>query len=183
MHRASREAAWATLVTLAMLPWASASSATAPQTPTSAPFAVAAVVRGTLVPVARFTGLEWVNSWPEPDESKTPAPALDDIPTAWLGRPVSREWTVTTSDGRQTHVHVVGTTRADTGCTTQVQLTIDGDQALEGVAVDTGQLVAPVPALQRGSPEWQRLEPEVNAACRANQRRLVEERVQEDSRS
>jgi hypothetical protein len=43
-------------------------------------FVVAVAAGETLLPIGRFTGTEWVNTWPEPDDEWVPVPALDAIP-------------------------------------------------------------------------------------------------------
>jgi hypothetical protein len=49
---------------------------------------------GSIEVLGRFDGMRWVNTWPEVDEPSRPVPPLADMPTAWLGKPVPREWRV-----------------------------------------------------------------------------------------
>jgi hypothetical protein len=80
----------------------------------------------TLFPVARFTGSEWVNTWPGPVDGRTAAPSLSQIPEAWLGGPVPLEWTLWSPAGDRTRVTVTGTERGRDGCETSVKLVIAG---------------------------------------------------------
>lgn len=78
----------AVTVTLVLLSASSSPSKTAP-------FTVAVVdAGGRLLPVTRFDGRRWLNTWTLQLERHEPLPvsSIDDIPTRWLGRPVPREW-------------------------------------------------------------------------------------------
>jgi hypothetical protein len=177
MRKSSRQLAWIAVVTLATLPFAGCKLAAARQVSPSGPFIVAVADGTTLLPVARFTGSRWVNTWPAPGDRDDPVPALADIPTAWLGQQVPSAWTLSTADGRRWPLRVVGTTRERGGCSAAVKLTLEGAQVPEGVALDTDRLVTPVAALGRGSPEWQNLEPAVIAVFRSSQQQLVDDRL------
>jgi hypothetical protein len=65
---------------------------------TEAPLIVAYMTSsdGELVPVARFDGTNWRNSWPEPIHNDVPLPVrtVKEIPRAWLGQPVPLTWMV-----------------------------------------------------------------------------------------
>src|SRR5262245_39360786 len=107
------------------------------------PFIVAVAMGNTLLPVARYNGSRWANTWPPPADRDTPVPALNEIPTAWLAQRVPIGWTVWESDGRQMNVRVTGTIR-DPGCSSAVKLTFDGVHVENGVALSTARRVAPV---------------------------------------
>jgi hypothetical protein len=79
-----------------------------------------------LFPIARFTGTEWVNTWPEPDESSQPAPSLGQIPDTWLGGPVPVEWTRWAPEGERLRVKVVAPVRERHGCEIATVLRITG---------------------------------------------------------
>jgi len=164
-------------------------SVAAGQAPPAAPFMVAAAIPGetgayALVPIARFTGSAWVNTWPRPEDGGTPIPSLANIPTSWLGKPVPTTWTLRVGLGVSTKVSVVGTTRSPVGCSSPVALAVarlDGgptnlSRAPDvGVALDTDQVLEDVHTIQTGDQEWIRLRPAIDQAVRANQDRLVGE--------
>jgi hypothetical protein len=79
-----------------------------------------------ILPVARFTGTQWVQTWPGPVDGRTPAPALADIPESWLGGPVPMHWTFLSPSGAATAVTVTGTERGRDGCETSVMLVVAG---------------------------------------------------------
>jgi len=58
---------------------------------------------GELVPIARFDGTAWRNTWPAPIDRDAPLPVrtVSDIPRAWLGQPVPLTWTVWSQATRQ----------------------------------------------------------------------------------
>jgi hypothetical protein len=176
MRKSSRRLAWVA-VTLATLPFAGCKLTAARQVSPSGPFIVAVADGTTLLPVARFTGSRWVNTWPPPGDEDDPVPALADIPTAWLGQPVPRAWTLSTGDGRRLPLRVVGTSRERGACRAAVKLTLEGARVPEGVALNTDQVVTPIGVLGRGSPEWQMLEPAVVGVFRASQQQLVDDRL------
>src|SRR5215470_7105254 len=66
---------------------------------------------GYIEPVVRFDGSKWVNTWPEAAEMNVPATPLDQIPVAWLGEPVPREWTLRSSAGESLAARIVSTQR------------------------------------------------------------------------
>jgi len=107
-------------------------SAAVDQAPGTPPFIVAIdhpsgdSVESSLIPIARYTGTEWVNTWPPPDEASTPAPALVQIPEAWLGGPVPTVWTRWAADGSRLRVTVVAPVRERRRCETAIVLRIAG---------------------------------------------------------
>src|SRR5688500_17528405 len=76
-----------------------------------APLIVAYVVSdGEMVPIARYDGRAWRNTWPAPIERDTPLPVrtIDEIPRAWLGQPVPLTWFVW-SEGTAKQLRVAAT--------------------------------------------------------------------------
>jgi hypothetical protein len=143
-----------------------------------APLIVAVSRPVGLLPIARFTGSTWINTWPPPEEDGVPVPGLSDVPTSWLGQAAPREWRLWVRDGATSTMRVAGTAR-ERGCSGSIVLTPDHSPELpEGVAVNTDQPVAPVLALNRDSPEWQSLEPAIATAFRDNQQRVVDAALQ-----
>ncbi len=134
-----------------------------------------------LLPIARFTGSTWINTWPQPEDDGVPVPDLSDIPTSWLGQAAPREWTLWGRDGATSNLRVAGTAR-EKGCSGSILLTSDHSPELqEGVAVNTDQPVEPVLALNRDSPDWRSLEPAIATAFRENQQRVVDAALQPHS--
>jgi hypothetical protein len=67
------------------------------QPATASPFAVGVTSwNGGIQVLGRFDGNRWVNTWPSPDDPRLPVPVprLVDVPAAWLGKPLPREWHV-----------------------------------------------------------------------------------------
>jgi hypothetical protein len=101
---------------------------------------------GMLEVLVRFTGEKWVNTWEGSGGQTAPVLPLDQIPLSWLGKPVPRQWTAWTSDGRSRLVRVTGTARgpaceaptvltlapADVGPADQAEVTLDTDQRILG---------------------------------------------------
>src|SRR5215470_13851865 len=79
---------------------------------------------GYIEPVVRFDGSKWVNTWPEAAEMNVPATPLDQIPVAWLGEPVPREWTLRSSAGESLAARIVSTQRGGS-CSGRIQLIVD----------------------------------------------------------
>jgi len=69
--------------------------ASQPQPANVAPFVVGVTSwDGAIQVLGRFDGKGWVNTWPRVDDPSLPVPRLVDVPAAWLGKPVPREWHV-----------------------------------------------------------------------------------------
>ncbi len=150
------------------------------QSSAARPFVVAALrMPGRLLPIARFTGSEWVDTWPEPEDAMVPAPTLDRIPAAWLSGPISRTWTLWLNDDDKHHVDVVGTDRDAGGCSEPVTLRFDDvwhvgpSIAHIGLAVDTDQSIEGFRRLATSDREWRSLQPAIAETYLVNQSRLV----------
>ena len=88
------------------------------------PMAVGIVTDDThLLPIARFAGTEWINTWPQPEDSDAPVPRLSNVPEQWLGGPVPRQWTAWLTSGASAPVSVTGIDRSG-GCVVSPSLTI-----------------------------------------------------------
>ncbi len=107
--------------------------AQAPAAP--AAFVVAVSEGETLLPLARFEGGRWLNTWPEPEEDSRPVPALADVPAAWLGRPVPLDWTLWFTGGGTVPLQIAGTARSG-GCVVSPKLTIRNPQEPRDGAFD-----------------------------------------------
>ena len=165
----------------------SAAAAPAAAAPVStAPFIVAIAYRDTagtsVEPIARFTGAEWINTWPRGEDMNVPAPPLEQIPDAWLGRPVPRDWNVWSAGSTRQRVRIAGSKRGN-GCEALIDLTADQatsasltmDEPL--VAVDTNQRVGAIRGVTHSDPERATLEPVIRAAFEANAQRAFDEDV------
>ena len=76
-----------------------------------------------LLPVARFAGTEWVNTWPQPEDSDASVPPLSKVPEQWLGGRVPRQWTARLTSGALAPVLVTGIDRSG-GCVVSPSLAI-----------------------------------------------------------
>ena len=60
-----------------------------------APFVLGVFYEGGMIlPVARFNGTRWLNTWPAAEDNEGDVSSLKDIPVRWLGKPVPVKWTV-----------------------------------------------------------------------------------------
>jgi hypothetical protein len=136
----------------------------------AAPF-VLAIARTTsdgsaLEPIARFTGTEWTDTWPGAEDMKAPFPPIEDIPEAWLGRPVPRDWTVWSRSGGTVRAQAIGTRRGG-GCQARIQLSLERTTALDAlgdasrVAADSDLPLHGFEAVDASDPDRARLEPVV----------------------
>lgn len=106
------------------------------QAPTAPAAFVVAVSEGeTLLPLARFEGGRWLNTWPEPEEDSKPVPALADVPAGWLGRPVPIDWTLWFTGGGTVPVQIARTARSG-GCVVSPKLTLRNPQEPPNGAFD-----------------------------------------------
>jgi hypothetical protein len=131
---------------------------------------------GELVPIARYDGMAWQNTWPAPIERDTPLPVrtVDEIPTAWLGQPVPLTWTAwSQSTRKQQRVTVTGIDR-DGSCFEAITLatSFKPDPPSEGLAFDRPTTVDAIiesgvsRPVEQSSPELKLLRREVAAHFR-----------------
>ena len=124
-----------------------------------APLIVAYLVSdGELVPIARYDGTAWLNTWPEPIQHDAPLPVrtVGEIPRAWLGQPVPPTWTAwSQATGKQQRITVTGVDR-DGSCVQAITLatSFKPDPPSEGLAFDRPTRVDAIVELEQGSPEW-----------------------------
>ena len=143
-------------------------------------------VESSLLPIARYTGTEWVNTWPPPDEASTPAPSLAQIPEAWLGGPVPNVWTRWAADGSRLRVTVVAPIRERRRCETAIVLRIAGvaDGARDPwapnavrVAVNTNQPVEWVRSVAPDHRDAQQVRPVIEREFEQAQARMAAARM------
>ena len=140
----------------------SAAAVAMPAGQTEPPLIVAYIAdAGELVPVARFDGKTWRNTWPEPIELDAPLPVreLREIPLAWLGQPVPLTWTTwPRPTGSPQTVRVTGVDR-DGACVQAITLTTSPrNMPAEGLAFSRPTTVT---AIIESSPESDRLRRDV----------------------
>jgi len=143
-------------------------------------------VESSLIPIARYTGTEWVNTWPPPDEASTPAPSLAQIPEAWLGGPVPNVWTRWAADGSRLRVTVVAPVRERRRCETAIVLRIAGvaDGARDPwapnavrIAVNTNQPVEWVRAIAPDHRDAKEIRPVIEREYEESQARMAAARM------
>jgi len=120
---------------------------------------------GELVPIARYDGARWRNTWPEPIDRDSPLPvrSVGRIPRAWLGQPVPLTWTAwSEATGKQQRVTVTGVDR-EGACVESITLTTSfkPDPSSDGLAFDRPTMVSAIVTLEEGSPEWDALRREI----------------------
>jgi hypothetical protein len=131
---------------------------------------------GELVPIARYDGTGWRNTWPEPIEHDTPLPvrAVSEIPRGWLGQPVPLIWMAwSQSTRKQQRVTVTGVDR-DGSCFQAITLatSFKPDPPSEGLAFDRPTMVDAIiesgvtRRVEQSSPEFESLRQEVAAHFR-----------------
>ncbi|MET0215045.1 MAG: hypothetical protein ABW292_18680 [Vicinamibacterales bacterium] len=130
-----------------------------------APLIVAYIASdGELVPIARYDGTSWRNTWPEPIEDGAPLPVrtVSEIPRAWLGQPVPLTWTAWSQTGKQQEVTVTGVDR-DGACVQAITLATSSkpDAPADGLAFNRPTKVDAIVALEQSSPQWEVLRREV----------------------
>jgi len=147
-------------------------------------------VEPSLLPIARYTGTEWVNTWPQPDEASTPAPPVAQIPEAWLGGPVPTAWTRWAADGSRVRVTVVAPVRERRRCETAIVLRIAGvsdgarDPWAPGavrVAVNTSQPVEWVRAMAPDHRDAKEIRPVIEREYRQAEERPAGERPEDST--
>lgn len=152
--------------------------ANAPQPPPApSSFRLAIVWGDALEPVGRFTGTEWVNTWPAPEEASKPVPPLSQIPAAWLDGPVSSQWRLW-NDGKNLPVTIVSARRGErnpnASCTSPVVLDLykppeAKKNVYKGFAIDTDQPIETFRRLDASDPDWSDLERAVRSAFGSNE--------------
>ena len=120
---------------------------------------------GELVPVARYDGTHWTNTWPEPisDDAPVPVRRVDEIPRAWLGQAVPLTWFAWSEGiGKPRRVTVTGVDR-DGACVQAITLATSPrpDPPSDGLALDRPTAVDAMVAIEQGSPERDRLRRDV----------------------
>lgn len=120
---------------------------------------------GELVPIARYDGARWRNTWPKPIEREAPLPvrSVAEIPEAWLGQPVPLTWTAwSMATGKQQRVRVTGVDR-EGACVESITLatSFKSDPRSDGLAFDRPTMVSAIVMLEKGSPEWDVLRREI----------------------
>lgn len=132
--------------------------------------------------IARFTGTEWVNTWPPADDHKSPLPTLAEVPADWLGIPVPRKWAVSFDRTHRVSVSVDHMERL-LGCTNLIVLglnhatgdpagVVDSDRI--NIAVDTpSQTVEGFRKLGVGDVEWHSRATTILATYRAHVTTIV----------
>ncbi len=126
---------------------------------------------GELVPIARYDGTGWRNTWPEPipDGAPLPVRAVSEIPRGWLGQPVPLIWMAwSQSTRKQQRVTVTGVDR-DGSCVEAITLatSFKPDPPSEGLAFDRPMTVDAIiesgvtRRVEQSSPEFEPLRREV----------------------
>jgi hypothetical protein len=80
---------------------------------------------GPLLPIARYTGRKWVNTWPDLEDAEAPVPSLQRVPRSWLGKGIPLRWTVWFTTGGRAQIRVTGIERSG-GCLAPATLTTMG---------------------------------------------------------
>jgi hypothetical protein len=144
------------VVMLGTLVSAAAAAGVAGQT--QAPLIVAYMTSdGELVPIARYDGTRWRNTWPEPIHSNAPLPVrtVSEIPKGWLGQRVPLTWTAwSEATGKQQRVTVDGVGRAGS-CVEAITLasSFKPDPPSNGLAFNRPTTVDAIVRLDETSPE------------------------------
>ena len=185
------------VVGIAFVSWLLAGFTTlrsAPVQQAVAPFVVAierSGGRGTehfLLPIARYTGTNWINTWPVPDDVDRPVPPLAQIPAAWLGGPVPMTWTRSSANGARLPVKVTGAGREPGGCYTPIVLSITGPDDGAGdrgapnavrIAVSTNQPVEFVRAIAPDHRDAKEIRPVIAREYQQAEARPASERAEE----
>jgi hypothetical protein len=124
-----------------------------------APLVIAYVVSdGELVPIARYDGAAWQNTWPAPIAHDAPLPVrrVDEIPTAWLGQPVPLMWTAwSQATEKQQRVTVTGVDR-DGSCFQAITLdtSFKSDLLSDGLAFNRPTTVDAIVDVEQRSSGW-----------------------------
>jgi hypothetical protein len=137
----------------------------------TAELTVAAVRRGSILPLARFNGTTWINTWPGPTEQEVPVLPLERIPQAWLRGPVLANWTTWSAAGvRLGALRVTSTTAIGGGCEKLTGLAVDGSldsEAILALAGDGALLPLAQPSPQAADPRVRRVVTDLVSARQA----------------
>jgi len=120
---------------------------------------------GELVPIARYDGRVWRNTWPEPIPNGAPLPVrtVSEIPRGWLGQPVPLTWTAwSQATGKQQRVTVTGVD-CDGACVEAITLatSLKPDPRSGGLAFNRPTTVDAIVPLEQSSRKWDLLRREV----------------------
>ena len=120
---------------------------------------------GELVPVARYDGARWLNTWPAPIANDDPLPGrtINEIPLTWLGGCVPLNWTAwLEGTAKQHRIAVTGVDR-DGSCFESITLStnIKPQPPSDGLAFDRSTAVDRMVTLEPDSPELVRLRDEL----------------------
>jgi hypothetical protein len=120
---------------------------------------------GELVPIARYDGTVWRNTWPEPIPNGAPLPVrtVSEIPRGWLGQHVPLTWTAwSQATGKQQRVTVTGVDR-DGACVEAITLATSSkpDPRSDGLAFNRPTTVDAIVEVEQSSREWDLLRREV----------------------
>lgn len=116
---------------------------------------------GALIPVARFDGSAWRNTWPEPipDSAPLPVRSVGDVPREWLGQPVPLTWHAWSLATQQTRPATVTGLDRDGACVQAITLatSFKPDPRSEGLATSRPAAVDAIVQIEQDSPDWERL--------------------------
>jgi len=139
------------------------------------PFVITDARGGRLLPIARFDGQRWLNTWPVPAEDPVTVPSLNDVPASWLGGPVPRRWTVWPLDGHPASVSAVRTFRDTGGCARPIYLEYDKSVGSpDGLAINTDERPETLRKIASTDPLLARLRPSFESALRSSARPVLE---------
>jgi len=130
---------------------------------------------GYIEPVVRLDGSKWLNTWPEAADMNVPATPLDQIPDAWLGGPVPREWTLRSSAGESVAARIIATRRGGS-CVGRIQLTVDNRTASSMkskrpyIAVDKPVPLGVIRDVTKSDAEWASVVPVILKAFAEHER-------------
>jgi hypothetical protein len=175
---------WVALVATAMLPIAES------QAPMARPFVIAVTQTvhskppaTGLLPIARFTGQTWMNTWPAPVDRDLPGslPSLDLVPASWTDGPVPRTWMIWRSARDKTAVRVNRLAHDAGGCELLTLLMLDREPRRGAspdrwpplIAVSNEHLIEPFVHLDKADREFANMVPTIEAMFRANEERVL----------